>query len=123
MRKQISKTKIENRMRQKSNPILIDLIVKLKKTNPEIAKILSMPRKKQTVFNLIDIDKNVSDGDVILIPGKILSSGELTKKIKIVCYNISESAIEKIKKSKSEFVYLCDEIKTNKELKGVKILK
>ena len=32
----ISKTKIEKRMRQKTNPLLVETIVKLKKTNPTI---------------------------------------------------------------------------------------
>lgn len=119
----ISKTHIENRMRQKSNPILVNTIVQLKKTNVEVAKILSLPRKKQPSINLTQIDKLVQDGEKVFVPGKVLSSGEITKKVKIISWNASEKAIEKIKNAKAEFIYLEDEIKANKELKGVKILK
>jgi large subunit ribosomal protein L18e len=122
MEQEISKTKIENRMRQKSNPILINAIVQLKKTNPAVAKILAMPRKKQLSLNLTQIDKMIKDGEKVFVPGKVLSSGEITKKAKIIAWNASEKAIEKIAAAKAEFIYLNDEIKTNKDLKGVKIL-
>ena len=122
MKREISKTKIENRLRQKTNPLLVNTIIQLKKTNPQIAKILAMPRKKQPSINLSDMDKIVKDGETVFVPGKVLSSGELTKKIKIISWNASKHAIEKIKSGKSEFSYLKDEIKTNKNFKGVRIL-
>lgn len=109
-------------MRQKTNLILVNAIVQLKKTNPIIAKILAMPKKKQPVMNLTQLDKAIKEGDKVFVPGKILSSGFLTKKAKIVSWNASEKAIEKMKEAKAEFIYLVDELKSNKELKGVKIL-
>ena len=109
-------------MRQKTNSYLVSAIVQLKKTNPTVAKILAMPKKKWAVANLSQIDKVVKEGEKVFVPGKILSSGELTKKVKLVSWNISEKALEKIKEAKAEFIYLSDEIKTNKDLKGVKIL-
>lgn len=118
----ISKTKIENRMRQKANPLLVNAIVQLKKENPIIAKILATPRKKQSVFNLTQLDLMLKDGEKVFVPGKILSSGILTKKAKIISWDASEKAIEKMKEAKAEFIYLSDELKTNKDLKGVKIL-
>jgi len=118
----ISKTKIENRMRQKANPLLVNVIVQLKKDNPAIAKLLATPRKKQPVFNLTQLDKMLKDGEKTFVPGKILSSGVLTKKAKIISWDASEKAIEKIKEAKAEFIYLVDELKSNKDLKGVKIL-
>jgi large subunit ribosomal protein L18e len=122
MNEEISKTKIEQRMRQKANPVLVNAVVQLKKTNPAVAKLLVLPRKKQASINLTQIDRATKDGEKVFVPGKVLSSGEITKKIKIVSWNASEKAIEKIKAAKAEFIYLVDEIKTNKELKGVRIL-
>jgi large subunit ribosomal protein L18e len=118
----ISKTKIENRLRQKANPLLVNAIIKLKKDNPEIAKILATPKKKQPVFNLTKLDKMIKEGEKVFVPGKILSSGVLTKKAKIVSWDASEKAIEKMKEAKTEFIYLVDELESNKGLKGVKIL-
>ncbi len=109
-------------MRQKANPLLVNVIVQLKKDNPTIAKILATPRKKQPVFNLTQLDKMLKEGEKTFVPGKILSSGILTKKAKIISWDASEKAIEKIKEAKAEFIYLADELKSNKDLKGVKIL-
>jgi len=116
----ISKTKIEKRIQQKNNPELVEALIVLKKNNPEVAKGLAMPVKKQKVWNLDEISKKAK-GDVIVI-GKVLGMGELERKIKIVAWNASENAKEKIKK-RGEFVYLVDEIKKNPELKGLGILK
>ena len=107
---------------QKTNPLVVDTIIKLKKTNPQIAKILSKPRKLWPSVNLNQINDFAKEGEQIFVAGKVLSSGELNKKIKIISWGASENAIKKIKKSKSEFSNIKNEIKFNKELKGVKIL-
>lgn len=123
MENTISKTKIEKRMRQKTNPILVDAIIKIKKKNPEAAKLLVMPVKKLKSWNLKELDTEVKDGEKVFIAGKILSSGDLTKKVKIVAWNASESAKEKMKSSKVEFITIAEEIKKNPELKDLRILK
>jgi large subunit ribosomal protein L18e len=116
----ISKTKIEKRLQGKSNPILVRTIIQLKKTNPEVAKLLALPKKKAVEFNLESLN-NVKE-DKVLVPGKILSSGKLTKKMKIVAWSISEKAEERLKDSKSEFISIVDEMKKNPELKDLKLL-
>ncbi len=119
MEQKISKTRIERRIKQKKNPELVKTLIFLKKNNPLVAKELAKPVKKQRVWNLDDINKIGKD---VLVAGKVLGMGDLNKKIKIVAWNISKSAIEKIKK-KGEFVYLADELKENPKLKGLEILK
>jgi large subunit ribosomal protein L18e len=120
---EISKSKIENRIRQKRNPFLITTAIALKKTNPEIAKILVMPKRKMVRFNLEQLDVQLKDGDKVVIPGKVLGEGELTKKVTIVAYSFSENAVEKLKKAKVDFANLSEEIKTNKKLNDYKILR
>lgn len=120
--KRISKTKIEKRIRKKVNPFLVETLIKLKKSKPEIAKILARPVKKQAKFNLRDIEKHGNLKSVVVL-GKVLSVGDLTKKVKIVALSASEKAKEKILKSGSEFVNILEEIKKNPELKGLEILK
>ncbi|MFZ5955088.1 MAG: uL15 family ribosomal protein [Nanoarchaeota archaeon] len=121
--KQISKTQVEKRLKKKTNSILVETIIKLKKTNPLVAKILATPKKKSVKINLDRINKESKEGDKILIPGKILSNGELNKKLEIVAWSASEKAIQKIQKSKSNFKEIIEEIKKNPELKNLKILK
>jgi large subunit ribosomal protein L18e len=111
---EISKTKIENRIRKKSNPELIRTLLILKRSNPEIAKILAMPRRKMTKINLDELSEQCKDNEKVLIVGKILGNGSLDKKLKIVAVSASQEALVKIKAAKSEFVALKDEMKTGK---------
>jgi large subunit ribosomal protein L18e len=122
-KKEISKSKIENRIRKKMNPYLISTAIALKKTNPEIAKILVMPKRKMVRINLEELDAQLKDSDKALIPGKVLGTGNLTKKVKIIAYSFSESAVEKLEKAKIEFSELSEEIKTNKKLNEYKIIR
>lgn len=120
-----SKTKIEMQTKRKTNLDLVETIRTAKKNKKwlEVASLLSTPRRKRAEINLDEIDKNSKEGEIIVIPGKVLSQGELNKKIKIVAFNFSKSAKEKILKSKSEAIYIVEEIKKNPEAKGIKILK
>ncbi|MBT3642509.1 hypothetical protein HN604_02670 [archaeon] len=116
----ISKTKIEKRMRQKKDSNLVNTIVALKKTNPEVAKELARPKRKWPAVNLKEVD--MVEGD-ILVAGKILSAGDLTDSKKIVAWSVSEKALEKINDAKANFVTIIDEMKKNPELNGFNILR
>jgi len=120
-----SKTKIEKQMKKKTNSLLVKTILLAKKNNKwlEVAKILSGPRKRWININLEEIDKQTQDGEKVVIPGKVLSQGEITKKIKIVALDFSERAREKLLNSKREISSIIEEIQKNPETKGIKILK
>jgi len=121
----ISKTKIKLRARNKTNPEVSETIsLALKNKNwMHIAKLISSSTKQYSVVNLLYIDKNSSAGDTIIVPGKVLSKGNITKKIRICALSISKQAYEKLKESKSEFYTLSREISTNHKAEGIKILK
>ena len=116
----ISKTKIEKRMQQKRDSSLVSTIIKLKKTNPEVAKELSRPKRKWPSVNLKEID--MIKGDV-LIAGKVLSAGELSSPKKIVAWAVSEKALEKIKDAKGSFTTIIEEIEKNPKLNGYDIIR
>ncbi len=116
----VSKTKIEKRMQKKNNPILVEAIIKLKKKNPEAAKLLAMPKRLWAGVNLYKISELGKD---VFVPGKVLSFGEFDKKIKVVAWDASDKAKEKIKKAGGNFVEVVEEIKKNPELKGLEVLR
>jgi len=120
-----SKTKIEKQTNRKKNIDLVETIRNSKKNSSwfEIANLLSSPRKNMVSLNLEEINKNVKDGEIIVVPGKILSQGEMSKKIKIIALGFSEKAKEKLSRSKIEFSNINEEIKKNPSMKGIKILK
>ena len=120
-----SKTKVEKQLRRKTNSEIVETVIKSKKNKNwfEIAKIISGPRRRRIIVNLDQINKESKDGETVLIPGKILSKGEVDKKIKIVASDISEVAMEKLGKVKISYSNILDEIKKNPEAKDLKILK
>ena len=120
-----TKTKISKQEKRKTNPELVETIRKARKNEKwlEVAGILSASRKKRAEINLDKINKESKEKDIIVIPGKVLSQGEINKKIKVVALGFSESAKEKLLNSKCEIVSILEEIKKNPEAKGIKILK
>lgn len=118
-------TKIEKQLRKKTNQELVETIIKSKKSKNwfEVAKIISGPRRKRIVMNLDEINKVAKEGEHVLVPGKVLSKGNVDKKIKIVASCISEVAKEKLEKAKISYTNMLDEIKKNPEAKGLRILK
>ena len=118
------KTRIENKLKRKTNPELVKTIISAKKKENwlEVANLVSTPKRKRASVNLRDIESQAEEGKIIVIPGKVLSSGELTKKLKIVALTFSEVALEKIKKAGGSVSYIKDEIKNNSEAKNIQII-
>ncbi len=111
----VSKTQINKRMKRKTNPELAEALFLAKKNNMiELGESLSLPNRKQIKLNLEKIEKETKNGERVLVPGKILGQGELTKKIKIFALGFSKQAEEKLKKAGCETGSVLDAIK-NKE--------
>ncbi len=89
-----------------TNPSLRKLIRELRKTSSEeriklwkrIADDLEKSTRQRRKVNVSRIDKYANSNEIALIPGKVLSSGNLTKKITVAAYQFSEQAREKINK-------------------------
>ena len=120
-----SKKLIEEQLQRKTNPELVKTIIaaKKKKNWLEVAAVLSSPRTKKIVMNLDKINDEAEEGEIVVIPGKVLSQGELNKKIKVVALSFSEKAKEKISKAKGETLTILEEIKKNPDAKNVRFLK
>jgi len=86
---------------------LKNLIVDLRKTGREqkiplwlrIAKDLERPRRIRREVNLYQLQNYVRDGEIAVVPGKVLSDGEFTKKITVAAYKFSDAAKDKINKT------------------------
>jgi len=121
----ISMTHIKKKASRKTNTILAETILAARKQKSwlKTAHVLSGATRKYSSINLNEINTQAKEGDTILVLGKVLSSGNLTKQLRISAISISHSAKEKLKASKSKFVSILDEIKENPKMEGVKIIK
>ncbi|MEN7982512.1 MAG: 50S ribosomal protein L18e [Nanoarchaeota archaeon] len=119
-----SKTLIEKQVKRKNDKELVETIIAAKKNKNwfRVAEILSSPRRKRININLNEIEKNIDGKNLIVIPGKVLSQGEITKKSKIVAFKFSEKAKEKLIKAGCEVKSIVDEIKNNPSAEGIKII-
>lgn len=94
----ISKTSIEKKIARKQNLQLKEVIIKLKKNNKlQLASMLALPKRKKIVVNLNKLDKETKEGEKVIVPGKVLGSGELNHKITLAAFSISKSAKSKLK--------------------------
>ena len=120
-----SKKKIEKQMKRKGSLELVETIIAAKKNKKwnGIADVLSSPRKNKIIVNLDRINRETKDGELVVIPGKVLSHGDINKKIKLVALNFSEEAREKLLNAKCELISILSEIKKNPEAKGIKVIK
>ncbi|MEX0920865.1 MAG: 50S ribosomal protein L18e [Candidatus Pacearchaeota archaeon] len=119
-----SKTKISKQIERKTSAPLVETIINAQKEDKwkRIAEILSGSRKRMIDLNLSEIDSLASEGEKLVIPGKVLSQGNVNKKIEIVALSFSGKAIEKLSESKIPFSTINEEIKKNPEGKKIKIL-
>jgi large subunit ribosomal protein L18e len=120
-----SKTFIEKQLERKTNPELVKTIIEAKKKKNwlDVASSLSSPRTKRVSMNLDKINDEAKEGEIVVVAGKVLSQGELNKKIKVVALGFSEMAKEKIAKAKGDALTILEEIKKNPEAKNVRFLK
>lgn len=101
MTKKITKRNIEKKAKFKTNPEKVELIIKLKKQKDkfwlDVANKLANPKTKQVEVNLDKLEKLTKDKEIVLVPGKILGKGNLTKKITLAAFSLTSSAKEKLK--------------------------
>jgi large subunit ribosomal protein L18e len=105
------------------------LIQTLKKTSIEqkaplwkrIAEDLEKPSRQRRIVNVFKIDAAADDGDVVIVPGKVLGEGILTKKVTVAALAFSDEARSKISQS-GKTMSISELIKSNPKASKVKIL-
>ncbi len=114
-----SNTKIKKQAKRKTHSLLVETIVSANRYRQwkRVAEILSGPRNNWVVKNLSEINSDC------IVAGKVLSDGEMNKKLKVVALGFSEKAKEKLKKAGCDFSIIIDEIKKNPEARGLEILR
>ena len=79
-------------------------------------------RSNQKIVNLTRIDQTTEDGNAIVITGKVLGTGNISHKVSVSSFSISNSAAKKIKESGGEVLNFLEMIEKFPTGKGVKII-
>lgn len=83
-----------------------------------IAEEMSRPSRQRRSVNIDTIQSACNDGEIALVPGKVLSNGELTKKVTVAAFQFSQSAKDKLKNT----ITIKELMAKNPKGKGVRIV-
>jgi large subunit ribosomal protein L18e len=105
----------------KANEQLQGLIGELKKQSRQenvpiwkrIAIDLEKPTRQRRIVNLSKIARVTKENETIIVPGKVLGTGELGHKLTIAAYTFSGSALEKLAQAKCTWYTIPDFMKKN----------
>jgi large subunit ribosomal protein L18e len=115
----------------KENPELketVEQLLKISRDNNsifwrDIALRLMKPKKSYPRTNVGSIEAKASDGEVLVVPGYVLGTGYINRKVTVSALKASPKAIEKMKNGGSSFVALVDLAKDNPKGTNIRILR
>ena len=113
---------------QKNKP-LMELLQLLRKTAIEnkaavwkrVASDLEKPTRQRRVVKIYKLEKHCKDNDVVVVPGKVLGTGELNKKVTVAAYNFSGQAVEKIS-AKGKAISIRELVEKNPQGKRIRLM-
>ena len=111
------------------NAELQELIAELKKASIQeeagvwkaIALHLEKPTRHRAVVNLASLNRHTKQGEVIVVPGKVLGDGELDHQLTVAALGFSASASQKLKQAKAATASIQEVLKKDPKGKQVRI--
>lgn len=113
-----------------TNPQLRFLIYRLRKAWRvngakiwlDVARRLARPKRSRIAVNLSRINRYTLEGDVALVPGKVLGSGSLDHKVTVAAFTFSKAARKKIESAGGGCLTIMDLVELNPKGSNVKIV-
>jgi len=114
-----------------TNPQLIDLIYLLKKESREkqapiwldVADHLAKSRSQRIAVNLSKINRHTKKADLVIVPGKLLASGNIDHPVTVAAFDISDKAKEKLEAVKAKCITIPELLEKNPKGSNVKIIR
>ena len=88
----------------------------------KLAELALKPSSARRTINISKIDKLTKNGDVIIVPGKVLGTGDMSHKITLCSFSISNSGAQKILQQGGNILSYSELIKNHPTGKGVTII-
>jgi large subunit ribosomal protein L18e len=112
------------------DPGRIELIKELESVSKEnksgvwstVAGELSKVRRNRREVNIHRIEKYTGDGDVVVVPGKVLGDGSLGHKVEVAAYRFTAGAEKKIKEAGGKTMTITELVKKNPKGSKVKLM-
>ncbi|MBU0535769.1 MAG: 50S ribosomal protein L18e [Nanoarchaeota archaeon] len=113
-----------------TNVQLKGLIQLLKKQSSEqkvgiwkrVALDLESPSRNRRVVNVYRINKHTKDNETVVVPGKILGTGEIDHKVNVAAFDFSEGARMKIMQAKGTCMNIAEMLQKNPKGQKIRII-
>jgi len=113
-----------------TNPRLIKMINKLEKASRvnnapiwrDVANRLRKPTRSRIEVNLWKIDKYSEGASAVIVPGKVLGEGEITKPVVVAAMSFSATAKRKIEEAGGRAVLLDQYVDENPKGSNTRIV-
>ncbi|MFH1393689.1 MAG: 50S ribosomal protein L18e [Candidatus Micrarchaeota archaeon] len=113
--------------RVKDNQLLVSLMDLLSRDKKpiwkKVRKELDRPRRNRVEVNLSKLQAYGADNGTVLVPGKVLGAGEISKKLTVAAFSFSDSAKKLITAAGGRIISIEALHKANPEGRDVRILK
>ncbi len=87
-----------------------------------IAEALEKPTRKRITVNVSKINRHTNEGDVVVVPGKVLGAGRMDHAVTVAALSFSEQAIRKIKEAGGRVLNILELVEENKKGSNIKII-
>jgi large subunit ribosomal protein L18e len=115
---------------RKENPELAHTLIELRRAAKahdapiwaDVARKLARPRHQVEPVNVAQLERLASANDTIVVPGKLLAQGVLSKPLTVAAFHYSETAREKVHTAGGITLGIHDLIKARPNGTGVRII-
>lgn len=87
-----------------------------------LAEDLEAPMRQRRIVNLYKISTYANDNEIVVVPGKVLATGDLSKKLSVAAWSFSAAAKEKIQKAKGEALSIGELLKRKPNVQNIRIM-
>jgi len=86
-----------------------------------VAEDLEKATRNRRIVNVYKLSKHSKEDDFVIVPGKVLGTGDLNHKLNVAAYGFSDDALKKIN-AKGKALTISELMKKNPEGKNLKII-
>ena len=79
-----------------------------------VHSLIAVPSRRRPSVNLYKISRYSKDGDNVIVPGKVLSTGPLTHRVNIAAIEYSSEAMKTLKEANCKILGIKDMLKAEK---------
>ncbi len=121
---------VKNGIKQMTNQVVLQMVKELKGASKKnkapiwlrLAELALKPSSAKRTVNLGQLDRFTKDCDVVVVPGKVLGTGNISHKIILCSFSISNSVAQKVLQSGGKILSFTELIKNHPTGKGVTII-